>query len=74
MWGGFGEYERAAGRAGVILFGLVTCRLIWMLPADRGAVVIVSRYGVRDLRIGNEFLLRGSIEDVSVRETTAQGR
>jgi hypothetical protein len=70
MWGGFGEYERAAGRAGVILFGLVTCRLIWMLPADRGAVVIASRYGVRALRIGNEFLLRDSIEDVSVRETT----
>ncbi|MGY8684438.1 hypothetical protein Q2941_42815 [Bradyrhizobium sp. UFLA05-153] len=69
MWGGLGAYERAAGCAGVLLFGLVTCRLIWMLPAERGPVVIVSRYGIRDLRIGNEFLLWDSIEDVSVRES-----
>ncbi|WFU42977.1 hypothetical protein QA640_11280 [Bradyrhizobium sp. CB82] len=48
--------------------GLVTCRLIWMLPAEPALVVIVSRYGIRDLRSGNEFLLRHSIEDVSVRQ------
>ncbi|WP_245288076.1 hypothetical protein [Bradyrhizobium sp. Ec3.3] len=40
-----------------------------MLPAERGPAVIVSRYGIRDLRIGNEFLLWDSIEDVSVRES-----
>ncbi|WP_371929969.1 hypothetical protein [Bradyrhizobium sp. CCGUVB1N3] len=50
--------------AGVLLFGLVTCRLIWMLPAERRPVVIVGRNGIRDLRIGNEFLLWDSIQDV----------
>jgi hypothetical protein len=64
-WWGTGDFGMA-GFAGVVLFGLVTCRLIWMLPADRGPVVIVSRYGIRDLRVGNEFLLWDSIAEVSV--------
>ncbi len=39
-----------------------------MLPAERGPVVIVTSYGIRDLRIGNEFLLWDSIADVSAEE------
>src|SRR5215470_7748272 len=64
-WRGIGDLE-TAGYAGVVLFGLATCWLIWMLPSGRGPVVIVSRYGIRDLRVGNEFLLWDSIADVSV--------
>ncbi|MBR0830621.1 hypothetical protein JQ596_34455 [Bradyrhizobium manausense] len=64
-WNGIGEHQAEAGVAGVMLFGLATCCLIWMLPTERGPVVIVSRYGLRDLRIGNEFLLWDSIAEVS---------
>ena len=67
MWGEF-EGATPSGCAGVIIFGAVTCRLIWMLPAERGPVVVVTRYGVRDLRIDNEFLLWDSIEKVSARQ------
>jgi hypothetical protein len=72
MWGELGG-STTAGCAGVILFGLGTCRLIWMLPAERGAVVVVTPYGIRDLRIGNEFLLWDSIETVSARESRGRG-
>jgi hypothetical protein len=68
-WGEVGELETVAGFAGVVLFGIATCRLIWMLPAERGSVVIVTRYGIRDLRVGNEFLLWDSITDVSTGES-----
>lgn len=71
-WAGIGEYQAEAGVAGVMLFGLATCCLIWMLPTERGPVVIVSRYGLRDLRIGNEFLLWDSIAEVS--ELECHGR
>ena len=47
---------------------LMTGRLIWMLPAERGSVVIVTPYGIRDLRIGNEFLLWDSIAEISAEE------
>lgn len=64
-WEGIGEHQAIAGVAGVVLFGLATACLIWKLPTERGPVVIVSRYGIRDLRIGNEFLLWDSIAEVS---------
>lgn len=64
-WGKVVGLETVAGYAGIMLFGIATCRLIWTLPAERGPVVIISRYGIRDLRIGNEFLLWDSIADVS---------
>jgi hypothetical protein len=67
-WGGLGDDDTTVGYAGVALFGLVTSRLIWMLPAERGPVVIVTPSGIRDLRIGNEFLLWESIADVSAEE------
>lgn len=67
-WDGIGDYDTAVGYVGVVVFGLVTCRLIWMLPSERGPVVIVTPYGIRDRRIGNEFLLWESIADVSAEE------
>ncbi|MFK4722388.1 hypothetical protein ABIE89_003488 [Bradyrhizobium niftali] len=65
-WGGVGDYDTTVGYAGVALFG--TSRLIWMLPAERGPVVIVTPSGIRDLRIGNEFLPRESIAEVSTEQ------
>jgi len=65
-WDGLGDYGTTLGYAGVVVFGLMTCRLIWMLPAERGPAVIVTPYGIRDLRIGNEFLLWDSIAAISV--------
>lgn len=67
-WDGFGDYGTTLGYAGVAVFGLVTSRLIWMLPTDRGPVVVVTPYGIRDLRIGNEFLLWHSIAEISAEE------
>jgi hypothetical protein len=67
-WGTAVGHETAAGYAGVVLFGIATCRLIWMLPTGRGPVVVISRYGVRDLRIGDEFLLWDSIAEISAGE------
>ena len=67
-WDGLGGYDTMVGYAGVVLFGLVTSRLIWLLPAERGPVVIVTPYGIRDLRIGNEFLLWDSIAEISTEE------
>lgn len=63
-----GDYDTTIGYAGVALFGLITSRLIWMLPAERGPVVIVTPYGIRDLRIGHEFLLWDSIAEISAEE------
>jgi hypothetical protein len=67
-WDGIGDYDTTVGYAGVVVFGLVTCRLIWMLPSERGPVVTVTPYGIRDLRIGNDFLLWESIAEVSAEE------
>lgn len=67
-WDGLGDYGTTLGYAGVAVFGLVTSRLIWILPADRGPVVIVTPYGIRDLRLGNEFLLWESIAEISAEE------
>ena len=52
----------------MVVFAVMTGRLIWMLPAERGSVVIVTPYGIRDLRIGNEFLLWDSIAEISAEE------
>jgi hypothetical protein len=67
-WGEIAPYDTTIGYLGVALFGPVTAWLIWMLPAERGPVVIVTVFGIRDLRIGNEFLLWESIADVSAEE------
>lgn len=41
-WDGLGDYDTIIGFAGVVVFALMTIRLIWMLPAERGAVVVVT--------------------------------
>ncbi|MHB0769360.1 STM3941 family protein [Bradyrhizobium sp. 5.13L] len=71
-WDGFGDYGTTLGYAGVVVFGLVTGWLIWMLPAERGAVVVVTAYGIRDLRIGNEFLPWESIAEISSEDHRGQ--
>lgn len=64
-WPGFGDNGPVIGCAGVMLIGLATCWLIWRLPTEKGSVVVLTRYGVRDLRRDNEFLPWESIADVS---------
>jgi hypothetical protein len=61
--------HRVIGDAGLTLFGLVTAISIFrtLFPA-RGPVVLVSRYGIRDFRIANEFILWDSVTDVSACE------
>lgn len=67
-WDGLGDYDLVVGYAGVTVFALMTGRLIWMLPAERGPVVVVTSYGIRDLRIGNEFLPWDSIAEISAQD------
>ncbi|MCK1736000.1 hypothetical protein IVA79_19160 [Bradyrhizobium sp. 138] len=67
-WDGLGEYDTMVGFAGVVVFAVMTIRLIWMLPTQRGPVVVVTPYGIRDLRIGNEFLPWDSIAEISAEE------
>ncbi|WP_311972759.1 hypothetical protein [Bradyrhizobium agreste] len=45
--------------AGLVVFGLMTAWLIWMLPSERGAVALVTLYGIPDLRIGKEIFSLG---------------
>jgi len=67
-WGGLGDDDAMAGFTGVVVFALMTIRLIWILPTERGAVVVVTPYGIRDLRIGNEFLPWDSIAEISAEQ------
>ena len=49
--GGLDRYHALAGYVGLIVFGAATCRLIWLLLAARGPVLLIGRYGIRDLRV-----------------------
>jgi hypothetical protein len=66
-WGAGGHdfVGRMAGYAGGACFGMVTAKLVWALLKVRAPVPSVSRYGIRDLRIANEFILWESVTDVS---------
>lgn len=64
-WDGLGGYDAMVGYAGVVVFAVLTIRLIWMLPTERGPVLVVTSYGIRDLRIGDEFLPWDSIAEIS---------
>ena len=66
--GGISRYYALAGYAGLFGFGAALCRLIWLLLAARGPVLLIGRYGIRDLRVANEFILWDSIVDVSTCE------
>jgi hypothetical protein len=66
--GGLTRYHMLAGYAGLAFFGAATGRLIWLLSAARGPVLLIGRYGIRDLRVANEFILWDSIAEVSACE------
>jgi len=66
--GGLDRYHALAGYVGLIVFGAATCRLIWLLLPARGPVLLIGRYGIRDLRVANEFILWDSIVEVSTCE------
>jgi hypothetical protein len=53
------------GYVGIAFFGLAALKIVWTLITARGPVVFVSRYGIRDLRVSNELILWGSVEDIT---------
>jgi hypothetical protein len=63
--GGHNSFRRMVGYASVVFFALVTAKFVWALLKGRAPVLSVSRYGIRDLRIANEFILWQSVADVS---------
>ena len=58
--------------AGVAFFGPGTLKIIWTLITAKGPIVAISRYGIRDLRISNELILWGSVEDITIWEYRRQ--
>jgi hypothetical protein len=62
----------AVGYAGVAFFGFATLKIIWKLTTAKGPVVFVNRCGIRDLRISNELILWGSVEDITIWEYRRQ--
>jgi hypothetical protein len=66
--GGIGRYHALAGYAGLFGFGAATSGLIWLLSAAKAPVLLIGRYGIRDLRVANEFILWDSIAEVSACE------
>jgi hypothetical protein len=62
----------SVGYAGVAFFGLGTLKIIWKLSTAKGPIVFVNRCGIRDLRISNELILWGSVEDIAVWEYRRQ--
>jgi hypothetical protein len=60
------------GYAGVAFFGLGTLKIVWKLISAKGPVVFVNRCGIRDLRISNELILWGSVENIAVWEYRRQ--
>jgi hypothetical protein len=58
--------------AGVAFFGLGTLKIIWALISAKGPIVAISRYGIRDLRISNDLILWGSVEDITTWEYRRQ--
>jgi hypothetical protein len=63
--GGHDSLRRMVGYAGTAFFGLMTAKFVRALLKGRAPVLSVSRYGIRDLRIANEFILWESVADVS---------
>jgi hypothetical protein len=60
------------GYAGLAFFGFATLKIVWTLITAKGPVVSISRYGIRDLRISNELILWGSVENITVWEYRRQ--
>jgi hypothetical protein len=64
--------HRLIGETGIALFGLATVKCVWALFAVKRPVLLVSKYGIRDLRIANEFILWDSVTDISACERRGQ--
>ncbi len=69
---GTGDYHLVIGYAGIACFGLATLKFVRAMFAAKGPVVFVSRYGIRDLRVANEFILWDSVLNVSACESRKQ--
>lgn len=62
--GGHSLLRRAVGYTGVIFFALGTAKFVWALLKGKAPVLSISRYGIRDLRVANEFILWEAVADV----------
>jgi hypothetical protein len=62
------RYHTLAGYTGLGFFGIAICRFIWLLSAANRPVLLIGRYGIRDLRVAHQFILWDSIAAVSVCE------
>lgn len=62
--GGQDSLRRMVGYVGIAFFALLAAKFIWALLKVKAPVLSVSRYGIRDLRIANEFILWESVADV----------
>ena len=62
---GIGGHHGVIGAVGIAMFGLVTAKFVWGLFAVGEPVVFVSRYGIRDLRVADEFILWDAVTNVS---------
>jgi len=69
---GAGDFHLVIGYAGIAFFGLATLKLTRAMFAARGPVVFVSRYGIRDLRVADEFILWDTVLNVSACESRKQ--
>jgi hypothetical protein len=67
-YSGIGRYHALVGYAGLTVFGVATCRLVWLLSVGKRPVLMIGRYGIRGLSVANEFILWDSIASVSARE------
>jgi len=67
-----GSFNVLLGYMGIAFFGLATLKFVWTLITARGPVVFISRCGIRDLRISNELILWGAVEDITTWEYRRQ--
>jgi hypothetical protein len=65
-------FETAVGYSGVALFGLATCRSIWLLISSRKPVVFILRNGIRDTRVSDELIEWRSVEKISIWQSHRQ--
>lgn len=68
-FGGINGSHPVIGTIGMASFGFATATgVVRRLFGATAPVVLVSRYGIRDLRVANEFILWDSVTDVSACE------
>jgi hypothetical protein len=67
-----GTFRMAIGYLGLVFFGFLTCRFIWLLLSPRKPVLFICRSGIRDTRISNELIEWRSVEQISILEYRRQ--